>query len=381
MQNYSHGQDLLLLERRDLLRILYNGLPDKSLVRLGCKVRDIVEDADGVEVTLDDGTVERGDMVIGCDGVHSIVREKMWDLSNREVPGSITVQEKTSLVTRWKCLVGVGPPTPELGTRDMTVVHHDRYSFLFLTQPDKLFFFVFFRLDEEFRWPERRWYSTADADKLAASVSDHPVCESLVFGEVWKKKLRGALISVEEGVFKHWSHGRVVLAGDSVHKMTPNIALGGNSAMESVAALCNHIQRTAVSHQGRRVSRETLRNAFEKYQLEREGRMKEVMELSAFISRVQAMDGLGMKLVAKFVLPYQAHHKSTDQMGALIKTAPKLDYLPVDKSFARGRLMWEDEEEKTEGRQQELLSALLSRAMMYLAGGVTVLAVIYSVLF
>lgn len=31
--SFSHGQDILLLERRELLRILYDQLPDKSLIR------------------------------------------------------------------------------------------------------------------------------------------------------------------------------------------------------------------------------------------------------------------------------------------------------------------------------------------------------------
>ncbi|EAU36861.1 predicted protein [Aspergillus terreus NIH2624] len=162
----NHGQDILLLERREFLRILYDCLPDKSPFKLGCKVRDITQDSTGVEVILENGAVERGDMVLGCDGVHSLVRQRMWDLANQKIPRIITAQEKTSMVTRWKCLVGMGPPAPALGERDMTVVHDDGYSFLFLTQPDKLFFFVFFRLEHEFCWPERRQYTDADAETL-----------------------------------------------------------------------------------------------------------------------------------------------------------------------------------------------------------------------
>jgi len=63
-------------------------------VRLGTKVTDLYDGVDGVVARLADGTVEKGDMVIGCDGVHSLTRESMWDEGNREVPGLITVQEK-----------------------------------------------------------------------------------------------------------------------------------------------------------------------------------------------------------------------------------------------------------------------------------------------
>ena len=85
---------MLVLERRCFLKILYDALPDRSRVRLGSKVMDIYDGVDGVEVMLADGTCEKGDMVIGCDGVHSLIRETMWDQGNRSIPGLITVQEK-----------------------------------------------------------------------------------------------------------------------------------------------------------------------------------------------------------------------------------------------------------------------------------------------
>ncbi|KAJ6577479.1 hypothetical protein B0H19DRAFT_1207920 [Mycena capillaripes] len=47
-------------------------------VAWGTKVRYVKEDGDGVEVTLEDGTVERADFVIGADGVRSVVREAIF---------------------------------------------------------------------------------------------------------------------------------------------------------------------------------------------------------------------------------------------------------------------------------------------------------------
>ena len=58
-----------------------------------------------------------------------------------------------------------------------------------------------------------------DAERLAEKVKDHPVSDSLLFGEVWDSRTRAQLVSIEEGVFKHWYSGRMVLAGDSAHKV------------------------------------------------------------------------------------------------------------------------------------------------------------------
>lgn len=91
----SHGYNLLLLERRAFLQCLYDGLPDKSYIRTGCEVRSIKHLDSGVEVTLKDGSVEKGDMVLGCDGVHSKTRSLMWQHADATAPGLITEKEKT----------------------------------------------------------------------------------------------------------------------------------------------------------------------------------------------------------------------------------------------------------------------------------------------
>lgn len=84
----------MLLERRGYLEVLWENLPDKPKVLFNKKVTDIVEDDNGIEVFLGDGTSERGDIVVGADGVHSTVREKMWERANLLEPGIIDIKEK-----------------------------------------------------------------------------------------------------------------------------------------------------------------------------------------------------------------------------------------------------------------------------------------------
>jgi len=62
---------------------------------MNCIVREIKQSVSGVEVVLNDGTVESGDMVLGCDGVHSLVRSAMWDHASKTTAGLITAKEKT----------------------------------------------------------------------------------------------------------------------------------------------------------------------------------------------------------------------------------------------------------------------------------------------
>lgn len=61
----------------------------------GKRVVDVTEDEEGVKVILQDGTCEEGDILLGCDGVHSTVRELMWSKANASIPNYIPAAEKT----------------------------------------------------------------------------------------------------------------------------------------------------------------------------------------------------------------------------------------------------------------------------------------------
>ena len=91
----SFGYRTLLLDRQTYVEILYNHLPDKSRVATGKLVRHIEQTDIGVRVVLEDGRTEKGAIVIGADGVHSMARDFMWKHANTLAPGSISVEEKT----------------------------------------------------------------------------------------------------------------------------------------------------------------------------------------------------------------------------------------------------------------------------------------------
>ena len=63
------------VHRRTLRQILSGRLGDA--MRIGAPVVSYVEDADGVTVTLADGSTARGDVLVGADGIRSAVRRQM----------------------------------------------------------------------------------------------------------------------------------------------------------------------------------------------------------------------------------------------------------------------------------------------------------------
>ena len=88
---------MALVERRNLLKVLYDSLPNKSRVQVDKKVVSLESDQSGqVTVKVEDGGVYKGDLVVGADGVHSRVRNEIWRLADKEKPGTIKAKEKNS---------------------------------------------------------------------------------------------------------------------------------------------------------------------------------------------------------------------------------------------------------------------------------------------
>ncbi|KAJ0103979.1 hypothetical protein J7T55_010996 [Diaporthe amygdali] len=341
----NHGTGMFLLERRKYLQILFDCLPDKSPIRTGCAVTNIQHTATGVEVTLSNGEIEVGDVVIGCDGAYSSVRNFMWQHAALTEPGLITAEEKRTIKTHYKGLIGMTPRPPDTAENDLLTNHGNKRSFLGLLTPKHMFYAFFFRLDEPMVWPRRAQFTDQDAEVLAESVADYPVSDTLLFGELWKDRVRGFLVPLEEGVLDHWYHGRIVLAGDASMKITPNMGLGGNSGMESIAVLCNHLHRVLKqTPAGTKPGIEALTQAFSGYQAERLARARQVLALSGLVLRMQSGAAPWYKAMGNLVLPMIPDQTIAGQFGKFLHQAPKFEFLD-SSGFPRGARPWKDEED------------------------------------
>ena len=65
--------------------MLHESIPDRgNKIKTGKRVTSIKVNDTGVEVTCDDGTIEQGSIVMGCDGIRSIARTEMDRLERAE---------------------------------------------------------------------------------------------------------------------------------------------------------------------------------------------------------------------------------------------------------------------------------------------------------
>ena len=124
--------------------------------------------------------------------------------------------------------------------------------------------------------------------------------------------------------------------------------------MESVVVLCNHLHQMMLDQCGAKPSLATLNKAFAAYQTERKARMKHIMDYSSLITNVQAWRNPLYKFVATWVLPLQPDRAVADQLGEIIRGAPRLKFVDVDgASFPSGRLSWMDENENRKEAEKQ----------------------------
>jgi len=65
---------LLGIHRAELQQVLYKALPN-DLVRFNSPIVNIQEEETKITIILKDGSKESGDLLVGADGIHSVVRK------------------------------------------------------------------------------------------------------------------------------------------------------------------------------------------------------------------------------------------------------------------------------------------------------------------
>jgi FAD dependent monooxygenase len=57
-------------------------------------------------------------------------------------------------------------------------------------------------------------------EEVAKRFSEVALNEKIKFKDLWDSRTRVGLLTIEEGVLSQWHAGRIVLVGDSAHKVS-----------------------------------------------------------------------------------------------------------------------------------------------------------------
>jgi 2-polyprenyl-6-methoxyphenol hydroxylase-like FAD-dependent oxidoreductase len=190
-------------------------------LRYGTTVQSLNLDADGVDVTLADGTSSRYDLVIGADGVRSQVRSLLGiELETRPTgmgiwrvftsrPDSVT---RTDLYYHGACYIAGYCPTAD----------DSLYAYLVEAAQDRAHLSPAERL-AIMRELASRYHGPWD------DIRDRMTDPGTINYTWFESHL----------LPPPWNRGRVVLIGDAVHTCPPTIAQGAAMALEDAAVLAD----------------------------------------------------------------------------------------------------------------------------------------------
>jgi 2-polyprenyl-6-methoxyphenol hydroxylase-like FAD-dependent oxidoreductase len=209
----------VIVHRADLLRELAAG-QEQDRTHCGARCVAIENKADGVIARFADGREASGDLLVGADGLHSVVRAQLHGPAKPRYAG----------YTCWRGVahLEVTDPLPGLsfetwGSGARVAVHH--------CGPGRLFWYATRNL------PEGGVDSVAGrkADVQDVIQSWHSPIPAVIEATPGAAILRNDI--VDRIPLVNWSRGRVTLLGDAAHPTTPNLGQGACQAIEDAVSL------------------------------------------------------------------------------------------------------------------------------------------------
>jgi FAD-dependent urate hydroxylase len=225
----------MIIHRADLLRELAAGL-DKAHIHCGTRCVSIESTPSGVLARFANGREASADLLIGSDGLYSVVRSQLHGASKPRYAG----------YTCWRGVAHLEVKDPPPGLSFETWGPGARFS-VHHCGPGRLFWYA------TRNHPEGGVDSPAGrkADVRAAFQTWHSPIPEVIEATPGAEILRNDI--VDRLPLKNWGRGRVTLLGDAAHPTTPNLGQGACQATEDAMYLAATLARarhveTALRH-------------------------------------------------------------------------------------------------------------------------------------
>ncbi|KAJ6005031.1 hypothetical protein N7540_012830 [Penicillium herquei] len=329
---------IIFMERCKALEALHNNVEDKSKLHAQTAVVGYEETADGVTITTEDGEQHQGSILIGADGIHSKVRKLMADKIS-VTDQSLAKEINEAFTSEYNCIFAVSRNGTEaqqfLPDAMVNNVYYDGYSAIAAAGVHGLvFWFLFVKSDSLTRTPNCPRFTDEDAEAYIEKYGSSAVGPGYTVKDLWDARVKSTMVPLEEGVIKQWSHNRVVLMGDAVHKATINPGLGGNLGYEGIARFTNGL--VPLLKETPSPSLEQLTEVFNQYVAGQKPRAHTVVNTSGQITRYEAQSSWSLRFASRYIVPWVSDGLKAKLYAAFSNGGPWLSYLPLPATDPEG---------------------------------------------
>jgi salicylate hydroxylase len=254
------------IHRADLQKILSAAFGAEH-VHLGCRLVDLTEQADAVVLEFANGRTYEADLVVGADGVRSVVRRWITGADDMVYSGTsafrgiVPTQNLPSLPDPHAIQFWMGP--------DGHLLHYaiggagEAVNFFAVVETPRI-------------WPHDGSVAEVAGDVPVASFRGwHPAVTEMI--EAAASPIRWGLFTVRP--LLRWYRGRVVILGDAAHGMLPHHGQGANTSIEDAFALAGLLSGLLAGARA-----DDLDTAFSRYQGMRRARTRQVQRSSQVTS-------------------------------------------------------------------------------------------------
>jgi salicylate hydroxylase len=236
------------VHRADLIDLLAAGAREAGVrIRLNHQVTG-VEGGPAPRLHLADGSHQSADLVVGADGLHSVLRPVLNGADRPFFTGQVA----------WRAVV------PNTEARDPEAWVHmgpGRHLVSYPLRGGSMLNIV--AVQERAQWAAEGWAQTDDPAHLQAAFADFGPAPRAMLARVTEARLWG--------LFRHpvapvWQRGALALLGDAAHPTLPFLAQGASMALEDAWVLADELARC-----------DTVAAGLAAYQARREGRVRRVI--------------------------------------------------------------------------------------------------------
>jgi 2-polyprenyl-6-methoxyphenol hydroxylase-like FAD-dependent oxidoreductase len=272
----------IAIHRADLQRELAAAAGE---VRLGVEITAVEQHEDGVVARGTDGSEEEGDLLLGADGLSSVIRSAIADVQPRYVG-----------YTAWR---GISAAAVEPGRLTESWGVGERFGLVDIGRG------------------RTYWFATKNAPEGEPDEPEGKKAEIVRRFSGWHEPIAAIADSTdEEAILRNdvyyletlprWSNGRLVLVGDAAHATTPGVGQGAAQAIEDAVVLADRLARSS-----------DFRTAIGQYEAIRRPRAKAVLKVSRRADKTAQLSGpLGWRLRNAIVrrLPERAQRRQLEPL-------------------------------------------------------------------
>ncbi len=241
MQRY--GASTFAVHRAELQAVLVQALEQENL-HTNMQAIGFEQDVQGVRVRFASGEEVQGDLLVGADGLHSVVRSQLVGAARPRYAG----------YTAWRAVTCFSMDQREAQTTFETWGAGKRFGFIPLSQGRVCWFAVANAPEGECEEATREKRQVLDlvssCHEPAWAVVEATEASAIVHTDIYDRP-----------PISSWSQGRITLVGDAAHPMTPNLGQGACQAIEDAFVLADSLQSGPTiasalqSYEARRIKR------------------------------------------------------------------------------------------------------------------------------